>query len=162
VLDLAFSPDGSLVVHALSDGTLWVRRSVGGEIIARLAGHQDGILSVAFSPDGVLLASGSKDASVNVWRIDGQGDDWRFERVVQLMHTDWVNDLTFSPDSRFLAVAALRSNTYFWRVSDWQLLGESLDMRWRQALSLAFSPDGNYLAVGSGYGDLQLWRTQFP
>ena len=40
-----------------------------GEILAKLAGHEDHILSVAFSKDGKLLVSGSRDKTVRIWEI---------------------------------------------------------------------------------------------
>jgi WD40 repeat protein len=36
-----------------------------------LNGHHLAVSSLSFSPDGHFLASGSLDASVRIWRLDG-------------------------------------------------------------------------------------------
>ena len=35
-----------------------------------LRGHSDRVNSVAFSPDRKILASGSKDASIKIWKLE--------------------------------------------------------------------------------------------
>ena len=76
-LELAFSPDGTVLASGWQDGltVLWETRT--GMELASLVGFPYGIpLEVAifrpvpaFSPDGTLLAIGSWDGTVRLWGI---------------------------------------------------------------------------------------------
>jgi WD40 repeat protein len=49
---------------------LWdVRDAREARLLHTLRGHRDAVRAVAFSPDGALLATGSDDATVNLWRV---------------------------------------------------------------------------------------------
>lgn len=170
---IAFSPDGNLLAHASSDGTVWLRRAQDGQVIARLGGHQDRVLSLAFSPDGHWLASGSGYGRVNLWWIVAPPDPgwnrwlsrkaeadsgWVIENRLILIHNDWVNDLSFSPDGTILATASMDRGVTLWRIPSGERLETPLETRWDQALSLAFSPDGRQLAIASAWGGVRLWQ----
>jgi WD40 repeat protein/type II secretory pathway predicted ATPase ExeA len=76
ILDIEFSPDGSLLASAAADGLvkLWdvAQLRVGnGDGHRILEGHGAVVLDVDFSPDGSLLATSSLDGTVKVWKADG-------------------------------------------------------------------------------------------
>jgi WD40 repeat protein len=68
VTDVAFSPDGSLLVSASSDHTAIVWRPDGTPRLV-LRGHRAGIESVAFSPDGSTVLSFSRDGTARLWDV---------------------------------------------------------------------------------------------
>ena len=57
VADLAFSPDGSLLVAAVRNRVL-LYSAIDGSLIESLLGHKDTVTSVDFSADGSRFASG--------------------------------------------------------------------------------------------------------
>jgi Tol biopolymer transport system component/DNA-directed RNA polymerase specialized sigma24 family protein len=161
---LAFSPDGTLLAHALSDGSIWLRKTADGETVARLAGHEGRVLSLAFSPDGHYLASGGADGRANVWQFEAQpGKQPRFTHLLLLQYSDWVTGLTFRPNRDLLAVAALGTGLNYWKLPGGELQEPSLiSNRWNEAYRLAFSPDGRLLAASSPWGGIKLWRQAAP
>jgi RNA polymerase sigma factor (sigma-70 family) len=158
VSSLAFSPDGELLALALSDGTVWLRRTLSGETVHRLGGHTGKVLSLGFSPDGRYLATGSEDHSLNLWQMSTAADGGlAVEHILTLQHPDWVRTIAFSPDGALLASGAFDRNTRLWRVPDGELLGSPMHT-WHQVLDVGFSPDGRTLALGTVGGNLHLWH----
>lgn len=64
---LAFSPDSSRLVSALSDRTLKVWDPQQGTELATLHGHRDLVHSVKFTKDGCTLYSCGSDGELRVW-----------------------------------------------------------------------------------------------
>ncbi|MEA5616405.1 hypothetical protein VB711_00915 [Cronbergia sp. UHCC 0137] len=123
----------------------------------RLEGHTDILWGVTFSPDGKLLASGSRDRTVKIWRVDGM--------LLQTLkgHTDAVSSLNFSPDGQILASASLDRTIQLWRKNPNTGLFDAQPFKkitghkdW--IYSLNFSPDGELLATGSKDTTIRLWR----
>jgi WD40 repeat protein len=67
VQDIAFSPDGKLVVSASWDKTVRLWDSATGMALHTLEGHLDIVRAVAFSHDGKLVASASDDKIFRLW-----------------------------------------------------------------------------------------------
>jgi len=70
VLDLVYSPDGSLIAIASDDSTVRIYDAQRGEQQLVLRGHGFLVSGVSFSPDGTMVASASPDGLVRVWALD--------------------------------------------------------------------------------------------
>jgi len=66
-IDLAWSPDGSLLAVASSAGGATLFDAATGAVKHTLPGHADGTNCLAWSPDGTRLATGGQDGSVRLW-----------------------------------------------------------------------------------------------
>jgi WD40 repeat protein len=67
VSDVAFSPDGSSIATASSDGTAHIWDGITGTTLLTLRGHTDQVRAVSYSPEGKVLATASFDETVKLW-----------------------------------------------------------------------------------------------
>jgi WD40 repeat protein len=109
VADLAFNPDGSVLVAASSNGEIKIAKVQGRETLQSFKGHKSGISACIISPDGKQFATLGKDNVVKAWSIDGKelrswdlgGRDGMF-----------IVNLAFSADSRQLVTANANTTVY--------------------------------------------------
>ena len=86
----AFSPDGSQLATASTDGTArvwWIERQE-----PRLLGRHGGeVESIGFSASGTRVVTASRDSTARVWDVTGSTPP------VRLKHDDWVRGAAFNP-----------------------------------------------------------------
>lgn len=139
ISDIAWSPDGTLLVVAATDGQIrlwdWKARTVR----ARLT-QPRGSLMLAFDPTGRTLAVGSSDRSITVFEVASG-------RRVHAMsgHDEAIHNLAFSPDGQRLASVASDHTVRIWDPARGSLL---LTIPFPETpYNLAWSPDGKRLAL---------------
>ncbi len=153
ISDCAFSPDGSKLVSAGTDGILKVWDTASGVELATLRGHTGWVNACAFSPDGSVMVSGSLDMTLKVWDMSFDGSATDFEG-----HTRWVTRCDFSPDgSRFISSAADRT-LKAWDASDGEQL-MTLQGHTGGVNDCGFSPDGTRILSAGGY-NLKFWDAE--
>lgn len=150
VTAVAFSRDGTRLASASEDQTIRLWETATGAAIATLPGHRDGVSQVLFTHAGTLI-SGSYDATIRVWRLDGT--------VVRTLegHSLAIAALALSPDGETLASGSWDNTIRLWRVRDGAPL-HTLTGHQDGVTTLAFSPDGRTLISGSADRTLKLWN----
>ena len=106
VVDLAWSPDDSLLATARLDGTAAVWRpgaGAGAGPLRRLTAHTSFVKGVAFDPVGSYLATASDDRSVIVWKVE----DWSVVARVSapfsmMISSPFALRCSWSPDGQWL------------------------------------------------------------
>jgi WD40 repeat protein len=157
---VAFSPDGRLVATGSSDqggGYLRLWDAETGQLVKRLDGHEDTVLSVVFSPEGRRLLTSSYDHTARLWDIEtGQlvrtfvGHDW------------WVWSAAFSPDGQRIVTASQDGSAIVWSVETGEPLaapftGHRLAGSQTPVYTAVFSPDGRIVASGGLDNRVLIW-----
>lgn len=91
-IDLAWSPDGTLLAAASAAGGVTLYAAATGAVQHVLAGHTDGANCLAWSPDGALLATGGQDGCVRFWN-PATGT----QTAETKLGNAWVEHLLWSP-----------------------------------------------------------------
>ena len=153
ISDCAFSPDGSKLVSAGTDGILKVWDTASGVELATLRGHTGWVNACAFSPDGSVMVSGSLDSTLKLWDMSFDRPSTDFEG-----HTLWVTRCAFSPDgARFVSSAADRTLKIWDAAKGEQLM--TLRGHTGGVNDCGFSPDGTRILSAGGH-NLKFWDAE--
>lgn len=107
--DMAFTPDGKLLITGSRDSTIKFFEIPQVNELRTLKGHAGWVRSLAVSPDGKVLVSASDDQTIKFWDI-ATGRHFRTLRG----HAGPVRCVTFSPDGMRLASASWDRTVKLW------------------------------------------------
>ncbi|MBH8571769.1 AAA-like domain-containing protein [Nostocaceae cyanobacterium CENA369] len=125
---VVFSPNSKMVATGSGDNTvkLWTLngepalregfplQATGeprrGKLLKTFKGHSAAIWGVAFTPDGKILASGSVDATIKLWKLDGT------EITTLKGHTAAIRELVISADGTLLASGGDDNTLILWNL----------------------------------------------
>ncbi len=151
VLQVAYSPNGSQLVSASSDGTARVWNVETGSEIAVLRGHEGAVRSAAFSPDGRRIVTASADKTARLWNAASGA-----EIAVLEGHDRTVRLALFSPDGRRIVTASDDGTAQLWDATIATRIGVLAGHTGR-INAIAFSNDGRYVATASNDTTVRLW-----
>lgn len=100
VQQVAFGPGGQ-VVTASFDGTARIWDLATRRELAKLRGHEGGVIDAEFSSDGRRIATASTDGTAKVWDATT-----RREIMTLFGHDRLVHSVAFSPEGRLVATAS--------------------------------------------------------
>jgi WD40 repeat protein len=126
---------------------------------------------VAFSPDGRTLASGSTDATIQLWDLAVPARPAALGHLLETPHQ--VSSVAFSPNGRILAASGNDGGNFYGEGSGTIQLWDVADRARPTALgrsgvlaegysAVAFSPHGRMLPSGSMHSVVQLWDVADP
>ena len=101
--DMVFSPDGTRVATAGTDGVVRLFDVASGEQVLALRGHDRIVARLAFSPDGTKLASESLDGTVRIWALD-------LDDLLQIARQQVTRSLTDEECRQYLHLDACPTN----------------------------------------------------
>ncbi|MBD0404445.1 WD40 repeat domain-containing protein [Flammeovirga sp. EKP202] len=86
--------------------------------VRELIGHSNSVFALTVTPDQQFLVSGSRDAHLRVWNLDGFVETQ--QDIVAHMYT--INDVVFRKDGKYFATCSKDKSVKIWRTEDWRLL----------------------------------------
>ena len=146
IRDLAFSPDGRLLVVLHGQNlTLWDLGKWESRVLFDNA--EEKARTVAFSPDGKTIAYPALGNVVKLVDI-ATGDE-----VNRVEFGSLVNSMAFAPDGGRLCIAG--AGARLWNLADQPI--STVRAHHEEVRSVAFSPDGLSLASGGHDGAVRVW-----
>jgi len=147
VIDLAWSPDGSLLAAASAAGGITVYDAANGAVKHALSGHENGANCLAWSGNG-LLATGGQDGCVRLW----DASSGKQTAEVKLGHA-WVEQLAWQPKGRLLFAAAGKKLT---ALNPDGSIAHTFPDAPKTISALAWRPDGAACAAAC-FGHVVIW-----
>jgi hypothetical protein len=166
ILDVAFSPDDTLIATASYDKHAMIWNVSDGTLRNDFTDHVDAVYALAFSPDGSYLATGAGDRTVKLWDVNTG------KRLITLSDAEKaVHSVAFSPDGRFLAAGSADKRIYVWDVeasakqftqssTSTGVLAHSVFAHDGAVLLLTYGPDGKTLVSSGEDAIVKLWDTE--
>lgn len=149
-----FSPDGSMLSCASSDGTIGLVDAATGEETARWKAHPDGeACTSAISPDGARIASCSWDKTVRVFDLRSHAE------VATIRLPAGAAFMAWHPDGEIIAAALQDKTAVLVDVID-QSVVATCSGHTGAVTSVAFDSDGSRLVTGARDFASRVWRTQ--
>jgi WD40 repeat protein len=153
VMNVAFSPDGGLLVAPCADGVVRIWDVRMRTLLRTYQGHphNGNVFAVAFHPTERYIATGGRlGQAVRLWD-PATGQDLR-----TLPWAASVRSLAFSADGKLLAAASYEGVVKVWDATPGGAELSTHHLYAGAVLSLAFSPDGSKLVWCTSTGRVQI------
>jgi WD40 repeat protein/serine/threonine protein kinase len=156
---VAYDAAGGRLAAGSSDGTVVVYDAATGKpLMAPLAAHKGGVLSVRFSPDGKRLLTAGYDDMARLWDLESGKELQTLEG-----HTWWVWAAEFSSDGKRIVTAGQDGKAIVWEQPAeggpealYELRTEFPKHR-GPVYAARFSPDDSQVATAGFDGRVLLW-----
>jgi WD40 repeat protein len=158
---VAYSPDGTKLATASTDGTIKIWDLGNGHELFTFMGHSEKVRCLAWSGDGRTMASAGSEKQILVW-------DPKTGKTIQTIAGagNSVSALALSNDSKHVFAGQFEipnanpPNGFFvYEASTGKLVRDARDFT-NKIGSIAVHPDGNIIATGDDNGNMRLW--QYP
>ena len=154
--ELAFSPDGKMLVTGNSDfswGYIQLWNVSDGTLIRSFEGMDDFVRAIIFSPDGKYIVTGGN--STRIWDLEGN----LLDSSGPYVSGGSTNSLAFAQNGKVLVESSNSSSIHLWaflNISDYSGVN-SVPVEANGARSVAVSPNSDYLAASTSEG-VFLWE----
>lgn len=146
-----WSPDGTRLVTASSDGEVRIIDPANGEVLEILSGHTSGVSRALWSPDGRHILSASRDDTARIW--DATSGQLLF---ILRGHNADVFSIGWSPDGTRVATASEDQTARIWDATTGELIA-TLTGHSGSVNSVDWSPDGLKIVTASVDMTAKIW-----
>ena len=150
VIDMAWSPDGSMLAAASASGPVSLFSALDGSKLHELPGHEGGANALSWRAGTATLATGGQDGSVKVWDA-GAGQHVATAKLGQ----NWVEHLAWRPGGGEPILAASAGRKLVFLNPDASVRHAFKDAP-KTVSALAWHPKGGCAAVAY-FGGVCLW-----
>lgn len=153
VLNLAFSPDGKVLITACRDGVARIWNVQDWSLQSALGGHQGQINCVAFDSTGERIATASMDRTAIIW-------DWRKGKILISLkgHTGAITSAVFSSDGRFVYTSSGDTEAGIWKIKEDFIIND-IKGHAEAVYETSYSTDGKMILTASKDSTARLWKT---
>jgi len=159
--DMAYSPDGEMIVTSGINGNSVVWEVETGRKLLTLTGHQGPVIAVAFHPNGRHIATASADGTAALWPVAellANGETTSSLPAIRFLgHEGDVVDVAFNADGTLLASAGRDDTARVWDTTTGEML-LTLTGHERSVRAVDFAVDGDFLVTGSSDATIRVWN----
>jgi WD40 repeat protein/serine/threonine protein kinase len=146
ILDVAFSPDNTLLSTANRDGSIHLLNMSTGSEAGILTGHTGAVKALTWAPDSHSFVSMGEDGTVSVWGIPASANSAGTPQPpLPTVSTTALENKPITSDNEYTITAANANQVI--HLARWQ-------ENWTWIDTMAWSPDGKRLGV---YANHPLW-----
>jgi len=116
-------------------------------------GHNDSVTAVDFHPESTQVVSGSLDASLLIWKLDGKQMPSKF-----IGHTASIHSVAFNPTGTLIATGSADNTVRLWE-NDSRGVSTVFKSHSGAVRACSFSFDGQHLLTGSDDKYLKIFTT---
>ncbi|HZZ20794.1 MAG TPA: WD40 repeat domain-containing protein [Opitutaceae bacterium] len=150
VIDLAWSPDNSVIAAASGAGPVTIFDASGGSRRHELSGHDGGTNAISWKPSSSTLATGGQDGAVKLWdAVAGQ------HVATANLGRSWVEHLSWRPEGPGATLAAAAGRKFVYLNPDATIRHEFKDAP-KTITAVAWHPKGARAAVAY-FGGVCIW-----
>lgn len=158
---VAISPDGTQVVGAGQDTSIYQWDIESGDLVTTFTGFDGDVRGLDFNSDGTRLLSvtGGFSGTLDIWQVTP--DDLIDEPIIRMTggHTDTMLDAIFSPADAFVLSAGFDSTILLWSVESESVV-RAFNGHTGPVNHIAFTADGEEFLSGSTDTTVRLWDVE--
>lgn len=158
----AINPESGEVAIGFSDNFIRIFSLPDYKLKYEFVAHANSVFALCYTPDNKYLISGSRDARLKVWDVDGN-----YKQAGEVAaHLFAINHIAFSPSGEYFATASMDKSIKIWKANELKLLkvidkarhaghGTSVN-------KLLWTSHQNQLVSASDDRSISVWDLQFP
>ncbi|TFK40374.1 WD40-repeat-containing domain protein [Crucibulum laeve] len=161
VFAVACHPTEPLAASGGEDDLGYIWDITDGEVIVKLTGHTDSVISTVWSADGEMIATGGMDGKIRIWRRVGKENYRTWEFLTELQGPDEVMFLRWHPKGNVLLAGSNDSTLWLWQLPS----GNTMQVFAGHTGAVncgEFTPDGKRIISADADGTLIFWDPRSP